>query len=906
MSRANSVKKLKKLQEKVDSEMKQKLLEFLRQPLTIFREWTGPLPNLRDMLRSEEVDRLITQAVKQGIAMNNENYPGERFIEFVIRTGYRDEPEVDKDGKPLLSRTTALHSTTNIYNSTYGNKMLVRKLFRIYDRFDVNYANKSGVTHFHVACEADSNEVIEKFLEHGQDPNLIVKRTGESPLHFAMRGGGTKAMKLLLKAGADPSLADAEGMTPLYTICFGTCNDRYDDRNEKIMKLFFRITAEMNLPVQVDARNHEDQRRNRSVRAGRRPGQVGLDTVALGSVERQQEIHRTDALRRGANPNLASKDGSTPLHVISQVNRDTCWLKMLFELGGQEHESVRVDVRDNKGRTPLHLALLNDNGTVAASLLRRGADPNLANDAGETCLHVISKGHHDNLKLVNMLLNNRKFQPWQIDARDEKGRTPLQLAVARFLPNVVDALLDRGADLFDFVFPTESYVFDDIVNSKNWHLKLRLVSGALPVVECLEKRGYELDRKSALTIMQIFDNFGLLEKSALREKRLLDDKKFEKTMKKINMKTNLTLYELTRLGPEEAAKQFTYTNCLNYMRHKKWMYFDERYPEACLARVSEQLLRGFYRTWALEPFLELIHYRLPIECCEMILERLHNEDLYNICLAAKKCGKDENKTKMFHIKNAQVARYASVVAKITGAGVTTTTFYTSFKTMQQSRSKVKRFRAFTERNHVVSVETVHCLYEDNEKIPAYYYVLLYTACDDALLYDSAAALPFNYTRSGAMCVCVSIYHCAPLPPHIKYTEHNSIGELAFLHRSVQSTFLPRKTILIIYKKKQEEEKFPETIIECSIFAQKHQQQHAMLASSSSTTNNTPFTDNNSRFILTFWLSASLRIMEETPRTVERRLAHGSGTPCRCLERGAIRLCSASRGGCRVRESRLAV
>uniref|UniRef100_A0ABD2VWD1 F-box domain-containing protein n=1 Tax=Trichogramma kaykai TaxID=54128 RepID=A0ABD2VWD1_9HYME len=691
----SSVKKLKKLQERFGSKIEQKRREFVRQALIIFRYWTGPLPNLRDMFRPEVIDRLITETITHGAVSNYENYPGDRFIELVIRTGYRDEPDVDKDGKPLLSRTTALHSARKFYISTYENKMLVRQLFKIYDRFDVNYTDKCGVTHFHVACEAGCKDVIKKFLDRGQDPNLIAKTTGESPLHFAMRRRRTKAMKVLLKAGADPSLADAEGSTPLHAICFG---DIYDE----MMKLFFRITAEMQLPVQVDARNHEGktplhmaiERQHRNVmeillrnkanpNLSNKNGSTYLHLISMGRnsgaadlakfffeindevdqrvlVDAQDKWGRTPLywalwrvnkrltellLRRGANPNLANEEGWTPLHVISRGNRDTCWLKMLFELGGQEHESVRVDARDNQGRTPLHLALLNDNSRVAASLLRRGANPNLANDAGETCLHFVSQGHHDNHKLMNTLLNSRKFKPWQINARDEKGRTPLQLAAARFLPNIVDALLHGEADLSEFVFPTESYTIDDVFVSENWQLKLRMVFGVLPCVECLEKRGYELDRKSAFAIMKNLDNFGLLEKSALREKRLLDDKKLEKAMSKINMKTNLTFYELTRLGPKEAAKQFTYTDCLDFLRRNRKCSLHEEYAEACLARVSERLLRGFYRTWALEPFLELIHYRMPVECCEMIFEQLHNEDLYNICVTANKSRKDEKKRK---------------------------------------------------------------------------------------------------------------------------------------------------------------------------------------------------------------------------------------------------------------------
>ncbi|CAB0038936.1 unnamed protein product [Trichogramma brassicae] len=56
-------------------------------------------------------------------------------------------------------------------------------------------------------------------------------------------------------------------------------------------------------------------------------------------------------------------------------------------------------------------------------------------------------------------------------------------------------------------------------------------------------------------------------------------------------------------------------------------------PMTFSSRLCERVSRTFFRDWALDPFLELIHYRLPIECCEMVIEELRNQDLYNVCLA---------------------------------------------------------------------------------------------------------------------------------------------------------------------------------------------------------------------------------------------------------------------------------
>ncbi|KAL7293425.1 hypothetical protein TKK_0013187 [Trichogramma kaykai] len=66
---------------------------------------------------------------------------------------------------------------------------------------------------------------------------------------------------------------------------------------------------------------------------------------------------------------------------------------------------------------------------------------------------------------------------------------------------------------------------------------------------------------------------------------------------------------------------------------KHW-YEAAELGEACLVHLYEKRSRKFFQSWAIEPFMELIHYRLPILCCDMIIEHLPNEDLCNICLAA--------------------------------------------------------------------------------------------------------------------------------------------------------------------------------------------------------------------------------------------------------------------------------
>ncbi|CAB0038613.1 unnamed protein product [Trichogramma brassicae] len=378
--------KLKSIREKINWEIEDDRRKLLRYYSFIIKNWDGVLPSLRAIFRPEEIEWLLAEDMK-----NKNVCCRDSFSDFVIRSGYKDEPDVDADGKLSSRRTTPLHRAA-IEKKFY----FVHELFKIFDRFDVNYANESGLTHFHVACEYGLEDIVDKFLEHEHDLNCIEEETGNTALHLALAHGHKKIAESLLRSGADPNLANAEGSTALHVVC------RRHGRDD-LVEIFF-------------ANNNDD---------------------------------------------------------------------------GQK------------------------------SLL--------------------------------------------VDARDKKGRTPLQLAVANLLPNTVDTLLDHGAVLSSFVFPSEAYFGESF---EGWRCdddyRLRLVPGVLAVIECLERRGFELDRSNATTITAFFAKCGLFDGSLNLSKFWYFEEKFATQAKGIMITPRLSLYDLIRLRPEEATKLLSYKDYFDF------------------------------------------------------------------------------------------------------------------------------------------------------------------------------------------------------------------------------------------------------------------------------------------------------------------------------------------------------
>ncbi|CAB0043464.1 unnamed protein product [Trichogramma brassicae] len=430
-----------------------KRLKFIQRLENLIRRWNGQTPRLRAIFLPREIDRLLSDCII--------NRRGSRFISIVAGSGYKDEPELDQFGKPQLRRTTALHLAAG-----HGrDDELVRDLFQIYHRVDVNCIDETGLTHLHVACMYGFYNVVRGFLKFGQDPDCLVLKTGDSPLHLALRHDNERIVELLLRRGSNPNLQNHLGNTPLHVL------------------------------LQRGSGN--------SVRA---------------------------LLRNGANPNFVNENGSTPLHVICHLQFDNDpLLNSFFEIC-QEDGLFEIDVNesDELGQAPLHVALKNKHQKMVKILLEKGADANMP-------LCVFREKENVD-EFAELSISRKKHRPMKIDAAEENSiQTPLQLAVAKLLPDAVLALLNSGADLSRFEFPTEICFIEKVgpasVNELH-NLKLRLASQAMCVVDNLEKKGYEMVRGDAMVVMNFFSDCGLFENSKGPEKCLFDDEEFATEAKK--------------------------------------------------------------------------------------------------------------------------------------------------------------------------------------------------------------------------------------------------------------------------------------------------------------------------------------------------------------------------------------
>ncbi|CAB0044454.1 unnamed protein product [Trichogramma brassicae] len=597
--------KIKSLRDEADLKSHEGRRRFLKQISPLTDDWTGDYQDLRDIFPKEDVECLLSESMC--IWAEYDESPG-KFVRLVVRVGYRDE-----------SGNTPLH-----WALSQGRRYLAAVLLK--NGADPNSDNWKGSSPLHFASKAGNRDAADlawtlfehvDYVKHPQGLRVSAQDGfGCTPLHFAVNAGNQKLSELLLRRGADPNLPNMNGLTPLHVMCDHRAD--YD-----FMEAFFKTCDKIPRTVEVNRRDKD--------------GNTPLHIAASHSSNDIVEL----LLKRNAHPNWANNAGSTPLHnICTRYGRDyRCSLvKLFFRINEEKQQAVRVNFQNKSGWSPLHYALYHGDGAVAALLLKKGADPNLANAVeGSTPLHIISKTSDGQPGLADLFFKicDEKQLLVKVDVRDMKGRTPLQRAVANIKPDVVDVLLRRGADLSSFVFPTKSYFGKSFkLRTRGDNFGLRLASGALMVAELLEEKEYELDRSDALTIMKFFAKQKVFAESMdLIEKSWHRNDYFVKTTKEKMVIPSLSFYDLIQLQPDEASKLLTTAHYYELAESRIWAALPEKQSKACVLYLSELMSRRFFRSWASDPFWQLIHHRLPILCCDLILDTLMNQDLLLYFLA---------------------------------------------------------------------------------------------------------------------------------------------------------------------------------------------------------------------------------------------------------------------------------
>lgn len=209
------------------------------------------------------------------------------------------------------------------------------------------------------AAEKGHLDVVARLLKvEGIKINAVDGR-GDTALNLAVHNGKLEVAKQLIKSGADPNIANENGVRPLLSVVYEYLTAESKEDKTQILSV---VTSLIAAGADIDAMSEEY-----------------LTALAAAIDFNAIEIVRVLVMCE-ANVNLECYDYDTALFFAAAKNK----LEIMDVLLGG---GANVDARDWQNDTPLSLSIREGHLEAASKLLDAGANPNIANSkTGDTAL----------------------------------------------------------------------------------------------------------------------------------------------------------------------------------------------------------------------------------------------------------------------------------------------------------------------------------------------------------------------------------------------------------------------------------------------------------------------------------------------------------------------------------------
>jgi len=420
-------------------------------------------------------DRAAVQALlQQKVDVNAPQGDGTTALHWAA---YRDDVEMAKllvkAGANIKAATRIGGMTPLFMAAKNGNAAIIDLLIK--SGAEINVANSNGTTPLMLVSSSGKPDAVKVLLDHGANVNAADVTNGQTALMFAAVLNRDAAIRLLAERGANLNATSKISTVPE--------NRRYD--NQEARRVKDPVVMGGNTALLFAAREGQMEAVKALVEAGADVNEVSLSDkmppITQSIVTGHFDIAKY-LLDHGANPNLTTTASKiTPLWAVLDArfaNRE--WypappteqektthmdlIKGLVDKGADIN--ARVGPRpwfrgfgnssspDPEGTTAFWRAALGLDLEAMKYLFARGADPKIAARHGSTALQAAAGMHHSHqgmtqvpearVDVIKYLVEDLRLD---VNAKDDKGYTPLHGAALIGRDDIIEYLISKGADI---------------------------------------------------------------------------------------------------------------------------------------------------------------------------------------------------------------------------------------------------------------------------------------------------------------------------------------------------------------------------------------------------------------------------------------------------------------------------
>lgn len=346
-----------------------------------------------------------------------------------------------------------------VSNNKSALKMLLKK------GIDYSEKNNEGYSPIHYLAsesieDSDMNEMLDYLLEAGADIDTADDNNSNTILHIAVINQLPNITKYLLGKGADISITNSRGLTPLHlSVFYGNIDifkmilEKSHEINEEYL---FELTSQaikferldiLEILLDIQGLSNHDKHnllyyavyRNENnifkMVIDKYVGSVDLDHIYTNC----KDIDEDDLLSLSLRNNniditkILLEKGAINIDraLLLAISRNLSEFSSLF-INNFDLQTIS-SVKDSSGRTAITYAVTSNSELILRQLLEKGVDSNIADNEGKTPLYYAI----DYLKIsaIKMLIDNNSSI---VNKPFVDGKTYLHQAIERVLVNSSD------------------------------------------------------------------------------------------------------------------------------------------------------------------------------------------------------------------------------------------------------------------------------------------------------------------------------------------------------------------------------------------------------------------------------------------------------------------------------------